>query len=214
MFDAKKIERYYDYILTQVYDEGESPFHKNLTKQVVDGFVLPLNLPKEAVILDVGCGPGYFLDEMVAAGYHNLLGTTYSDGDIALCASKGHSVLPMDISFLSHADKSVDLLFSRHSLEHSPFPYITLLEYNRVLKDGAVMYVEVPAPDCPRQHEYNVNHYSILGVRQWHALFQRSGFTVKEYKDLSVNLTNTATDEKFSETYYAFVLIKDQTIEC
>lgn len=214
MFNAERFEKYYNYVLTQVYDEGESPFHKNLTTQVVEAFVLPLGLSKTAVILDAGCGPGYFLDEMKKHGFTNLLGVTYSEEDIQACSSKGHTVIPMDISFLSHENKTVDFLFSRHSLEHSPFPYITLLEYNRVLKDGAYMYVEVPAPECHRQHEFNANHYSILGVKQWVALFQRAGFNVEEYKDVNVNLTNTTTDEKFSELYFAFVLRKVKAIDC
>jgi ubiquinone/menaquinone biosynthesis C-methylase UbiE len=208
MFDANKFEQYYNKVLSQVYDEGESPFHKNLTTQVVNQVILPLELPHNAVILDVGCGPGYFLDEMAAHGYEHTMGITYSQADLDNCTARGHKVAPMDISFLTHEDDSVDFLFSRHSIEHSPFPYITLLEYYRVIAPDGLMYVEVPAPDCSRQHEYNQNHYSILGIRQWHALFLRAGFELVKHNDFTVNLTNTETNEKFDETYLMFLLRK------
>lgn len=213
MFDAQKFERYYKYVLSQVYDEGESPFHKNLTHRVVQDVILPMNLPKTASILDVGCGPGYFLDEMAAAGYLNTVGITYSQEDLDACNKRGHNVAPMDISFLGYADETLDFIFSRHSLEHSPFPYITLIEYNRVLKTGGLMYVEVPAPDAERGHEYNLNHYSIMGVRQWHALFLRAGFDLLKNNDFTVDLTNTETGKKFSETYYMFVLRKKTKLD-
>ena len=204
--DIKKLKRYYKTVIGQVYDEGASPFHQNLTNRVVSDVILPLALPKDSVIYDLGCGPGYFLDAMDAAGYTNVVGTTYSPADLESCRSRGHTVKEMDISFLDVPDASIDMIFSRHSLEHSPFPFITLLEYNRALKHNGYLYVEVPSPGDHRKHEYNPNHYSILGKDMWHALFQRAGFSIEKSSPIVVALTNTKTGEKFNETYYMFVL--------
>jgi len=181
MKDLVKLRFYYEHILSQIYDEGESPFHKQITEDVVKQFFDPLELPLDSYILDLGCGPGFFLDETKSRGYTNTLGVTLSPEDIKLCEQKGHTVRKSDISFLDELDESVDLIFCRHAIEHSPFPYITLLEYNRVLKPGAKMYIEVPAPDSDRQHEQNKNHYSILGDAMWASLLVRSGFNVEKY---------------------------------
>jgi len=181
MNDIVKLRFYYEYILGQVYDEGESPFHKQVTEDVVKKFVDPLELPLDAYILDLGCGPGFFLNEMKTRGYTNSLGVTLSPDDYDLCIANGHQARKSDINFLEELDESVDLIFCRHAIEHSPFPYITLLEYNRVLKPHGKMYIEVPVPDSERIHENNKNHYSILGDAMWSSLLVRSGFDVNKF---------------------------------
>ena len=63
--DLVKLKLYNEWLYTaHIYDEGDSNMHQGLTTKVVEKYIDPLNLPKDAVILDVGCGPGYFLDEM------------------------------------------------------------------------------------------------------------------------------------------------------
>jgi SAM-dependent methyltransferase len=180
-----------------MYDEGESPYHQHVTQDVVAKFFDSLKLPLDSYILDIGCGPGFFLDETKSRGYTNTLGITLSDSDIEICQKKGHHVKKCDISFLDDLDESVDFIFCRHAIEHSPFPYITLLEYNRVLKPNAKMYIEVPAPDSERQHEQNKNHYSILGDAMWSSLLVRSGFNVEKYT-YSCEVSNEK-DEKWEE---------------
>jgi cyclopropane fatty-acyl-phospholipid synthase-like methyltransferase len=81
--DLIKLKFYNEWLYTaHIYDEGDSQFHQNLTKQVVETYVDPLNLPKDAHIIDLGCGPGYFLDEMKTREYTNVIGITLSPGDI------------------------------------------------------------------------------------------------------------------------------------
>ena len=64
------------------------------------------------------------------------------------------------------------------------------------------MYVEVPAPDLERRHEYNSNHYSVLGVKQWDALLTRAGFTVDTCNtidfdiEMPKDLTKTGPDDE------------------
>jgi SAM-dependent methyltransferase len=178
MNPALKLKFYYDHVLGTVYAEGESPFHLAITQDVVGRFIKPWQLPVTASIIDLGCGVGYFLDCMRELGYTNVKGIGLSNDDLEECRRKGHTVQRGDMNFLDDPDESVDLLFSRHSLEHSPFPYITLLEYNRVLKPGGKLYIEVPQPSCELRHEDNKNHYSILGLDMWASLLKRTGFDV------------------------------------
>jgi SAM-dependent methyltransferase len=95
-------------------------------------------------------------------------------------------------------------LFCRHSLEHSPFPYITLIEYNRVLKPRGVLYVEVPAPDCELAHEKNRNHFSIMGRQMWLSLLERTGFDV-EWHEYEFPLQFEDDRGTAKEQYYIFV---------
>ena len=205
MNNQLKLKFYYDHVLSTVYSEGHSEFHRTITEDVVSRFIDPLELPKTAVIRDLGCGPGYFLDLMGARGFTAVRGITLRQEDIAICSGKGHrDLVRADMNFLADPDESVDLLFCRHSLEHSPFPYITLIEYNRVLKPNGVLYVEVPAPDCDLAHEKNRNHYSILGKTMWLSLLERTGFDVT-WHDYEFPVRFEDDRGQVQERYYIFV---------
>ena len=68
--DLVKLKFYNEWLYTaHIYDEGPSPMHDTLTKQVVNQYFDPINLPKNAKIMDLGCGPGYFLDCMKEREY-------------------------------------------------------------------------------------------------------------------------------------------------
>lgn len=197
--DSVKLKWYHEWLATHIYAEGESGFHKEITTKVVKDFFDPLNLPKNAAIMDIGSGPGYFLDEMKSRGYTNYHGINLSADDNTLCRSKGHRIEEYDISFFpqvkGYIDESQNFLFVRHVLEHSPYPLFTLAEYNRILKQGDHIYIEVPAPDCERGHEFNMNHYSILGEKMWVALFQRTGFDIARFENLEFDLNMPYRDE-------------------
>lgn len=208
-----KLKFYYDHVLGTTYSEGDSPFHKDITTDVINRFVEPLGLPTGSKILDLGCGPGYFLDEMTQRGYTDVTGITLGRDDHEMCKAKGHSKLRLkDMNFLDDADESVDFLFSRHSLEHSPFPYITLLEYNRVLKPQGFLYVEVPSPNCDMLHETNKNHYSILGLDMWLNLLNRTGFDVSWYNyEFQIQVGDDPNLK--TERYYIFVCRRAQPVD-
>ena len=220
--DLVKLKLYNEWLYTaHIYDEGDSPFHKQLTTQVVSQYIDPIELPKDAKILDLGCGPGYFLDEMKSRGYTDLTGVTLSPGDIKICEDKGHTVKTYDLSFIpqkdGYFDESVDFIFLRHALEHSPYPIFSLMEYNRILKQNGKIYIEVPQPDCDRKHEYNLNHYSILGSNQIAALLMRTGFNIDKFENLEFELnvppSEGAEPEKMTEKYYCIVATKKRPLD-
>lgn len=220
--DLVKLKFYNEWLYTaHIYDEGDSQFHKELTTQVVNTYVDPLNLPKDAKILDLGCGPGYFLDEMKTREYTNVVGVTLSQGDIKICEDKGHVIKKYDLSFLpqkdGYIDESVDFIFLRHALEHSPYPIFSLMEYNRVLKQGAKIYIEVPAPGCERKHEFNLNHYSILGDQMLIGLLQRTGFDINIFNglefDLGIKDTPDGEIRKVREKFYCILATKARPLD-
>jgi len=220
--DLIKLKFYNEYLYNaHIYDEGDSEYHKILTSQVVLKYIEPIDLPKNAKILDLGCGPGYFLDQMKSRGYTDLTGVTLSPGDIKICEDKGHVIKKYDFSFLpqrdGYYDESVDFIFLRHALEHSPYPIFSLMEYNRILKQHGKMYIEVPAPDCARQHEYNLNHYSILGHNQLTALLIRCGFNIDKFETLEfdIGINNSANNEgiKVKEKFYCILVTKQHSLD-
>ena len=222
MIDTLKLRFYNDWLYqVHMFAEGESPFHKQLTTDMVKQYVDPLNLPKDAHILDLGCGPGYFLDEMKDRGYTNVIGVTLAPEDIALCQGKGHTIKQYDISFLpqkdGYYDESVDFIFLRHALEHSPYPIFSLIEYNRLLKQGSRIYIEVPQPDCERRHEFSPNHYSVFGKNQLVALLQRTGFDIDAFNDLEFDVSSSKMVDGVSitarEKFYCIVARKARPLD-
>ena len=219
--DTLKLRFYNEYLYTNhIYDEGESGYHKELTTKVVTDHIDPLKLKLDSKILDLGCGPGYFLDEMKSRGYTDVTGVTLSPGDIALCENKGHTIKQYDLSFLpqtdGYHDESVDFIFLRHALEHSPYPIFSLMEYNRILKQHAKIYIEVPAPGCERKHEFNPNHYSILTNDMLVALLYRTGFTIDTFNDLvfTLNLpSENNTYKPVKEKFYCIVATKAKPLD-
>jgi SAM-dependent methyltransferase len=219
--DLVKLKFYNEWLYTaHIYDEGDSPFHKQLTAEVVTSYIDPLNLSKNSKILDLGCGPGYFLDEMKQRGYTDVTGVTLSPGDVKLCEDKGHTIKRYDLSFIpqkdGYYDESVDFIFLRHALEHSPYPIFSLMEYNRILKQGGRIYIEVPAPDCDRMHEFNLNHYSILGQNQLAALLTRTGFNIEKFNNLEFDLSVPDKDgnpKNVREKYYCILAVKQRPLD-
>ena len=223
--DVVKLRFYNEWLYTaHIHEEGDSQMHASLTKQVVETYIDPLELPKDNVILDLGCGPGYFLDAMKERGYTNVTGVTLSPGDQETCINKGHTVKGYDLSFIPQTagwnDESVDFIFLRHALEHSPYPIFSLMEYNRVLKQGSKIYIEVPQPDCDRKHEFNLNHYSIMGATQLGALLIRCGFDIDKFNNLEFDInapnpeTNDASDMvTLTEKYYCIVATKARPLD-
>jgi SAM-dependent methyltransferase len=210
--DLVKLRFYYEHVLTQVYSEGISPAHRHITKDVISKFVEPMKLKADAKILDLGCGPGYFLEDMRQRGYTNLTGITLSPDDFETCQSQQLPVRMTDFNFLQEADESVDLLFCRHGIEHSPFPFITLLEFNRVLRPGGKLYIEVPQPDNERPHEHNQNHYSVFGRTMWLSLLQRTGFDVEWY-DYQMPLKFQDDSETWTEKFFVFVCTRRRSVD-
>ncbi len=220
--DLVKLKFFNEWLYTShLYDEGETELHKILTNKVVETYVLPLNLKKDAKILDVGCGTGYFLDEIKERGYTDVTGITLSEANAKQCRDRGHDVKEWDPTFLPQSDgfwdETVDFVFMRHYLQHSPYPIFTLIEYNRLLKLNGKMYIEVPSPGSDRKHEYNQNHYSIMEYHQLNALLVRTGFKVEKFNEIEFDVEAPSDVEGETKTvkekYYAFVVTKTAPLD-
>ena len=193
----------------EVYSEPDSKLHTILIDKMVPEFAKFIP-DRQSRLLDVGCGQGYASLKFKELGYQRVTAITLSKLDAEAARKREIECHEMDMTFLKFEENSFDGLWVRHALEHSPFPYLTLLEFNRVLKLEGFVYVEMPMPDTPRVLEDWPNHYSVFGEQMWLSLFGRSGFevSVKTCLKPSLQAQEINDGKPFDESYYVFVLRK------
>lgn len=200
-----KLKFYYSHVLSAGYDDSPKTSHPDTMTDVIERFLDPLGLPKDSKILDLGCGSGDFLDDMRTRGYTDVTGITLNRDDHTACEDKGHTSLRYkDTNFLDDRDESVDLLFARRSLERTPFPYITLLEYNRVLRPQRHLYVEVSDPRCDIANKNKKDLYSLMDRDMWISLLHRAGFDV-DWHECEVPFHEGDDPTPKMERYHAFL---------
>lgn len=121
-------------------------------------------------VLDVGCGTGFAADVWEKIGLE-WTGVTLGD-DANAAIIDGRDVRHEDFSFLRIDDKSYDVIFARHVLEHSPFPLLTLMEWYRVARK----YLLLVAPTPEHWGYRGRNHYSVMEEDQIKWLCERAGW--------------------------------------
>jgi len=174
-----RLAGFLDRIASEVYPEPPSPIHNQTTEKAISYLFENHPMPDAALVLDVGCGQGVALKHFTDRGCRPV-GITLNQTDLDECHKQGFTVTKMDQSFLEFEDDTFDLIWARHVVEHSIFPYFTLTEFARVLKPDGLLYLEVPATESACLHESNPNHYSILSQTMWFSLLERSGFLLLE----------------------------------
>ena len=149
-----------------VYEQPDEPTRTEITKQILQ--MAPLEHYES--VLDVGCGYGYAQELFSNCDYAGL---TLCEEEYKKARKLGRTVLYMDYNF-PRLGREFDLIFSSHSLEHSPFPLITLMEWHRV---GKTLLLIVPNPDY---YGYvGKNHYSVAAPSQVRWWLRRAGWEVK-----------------------------------
>lgn len=178
MRDYSHIDHYLNQLVTDVYPQPPDDLHERFTQTVIEEF-FPVNM-NNATVLDVGCGQGgaakYFIQK-------NMFWTGVTLGsDYDVCKAKGLAVYQADFSFLPFPDNNFDIVFARHSLEHSPFPLLTLMEWHRVAKN----YLCLVLPSPKHFKYFGRNHYAVMTNSQALWLTARAGWepVMKDYDEL------------------------------
>jgi ubiquinone/menaquinone biosynthesis C-methylase UbiE len=203
----KRFNEFREWCKTHVYSEPDTALHTNVMDQVIPKVIKEVSLTDQQAILDIGCGQGYGMLKFKELGCTNIQGITLSEEDVKASQDRGFVCTQQDMSFTDFADSEFDFLFVRHALEHSPYPLLTLKEFNRILKSGGGAYIEMPSPKCDRRLENYDNHYSIMGPRQWTELMLRAGFTIPDHGEISFGIS--AGEWSGTEVYEWYLIRKN-----
>lgn len=167
MRDYQNIERYLNELAGDIYEQPPDAGHTEMAQWVIDNWISSMSTCK--TVLDVGAGQG-FTQPMFAKLGMIWTGVTLGK-DYLICKEMGLDIHNADMSFLPFNDNSFDLLFVRHTLEHSSMPLLSLMEFERVSKQ----WVCIILPD-PNHYGYTGrNHYSVMTHVQLVWLAARAG---------------------------------------
>jgi ubiquinone/menaquinone biosynthesis C-methylase UbiE len=208
-----KFKMYYEYLNAKVQPKPLSDFHEITSTETYDLLIKPLKLKKTAKILEIGSGPGYFLDILKKNKFKNVQGIVATTDELELCKKNKHNVRVEDHNFIDEDDESKDFIICRNTLETSPFPFIALMEYNRILKQKGQIYIEMSAPMNDRNHESRVNYYSLVHDRMIMNWLVRAGFDITVSNNLESTAKDNKTGKSFLEKSYGIVATKQRPID-
>jgi SAM-dependent methyltransferase len=123
-------------------------------------------------MVDMGCG------QLAPQELFESLGVEYTGVDLGINAhiakKEGKRLICEDMTFTTLKSESFDLVYSRHSLEHSPFPLLTLMEWYRVAKHWLLLVL----PNPKHYGWVGKNHYGVMNWEQCEYFLQRSGWNI------------------------------------
>ncbi|GAB4311744.1 MAG: hypothetical protein Kow0019_10290 [Methanobacteriaceae archaeon] len=146
-----------------------------------------LDLPPKSKILDVGCGRGAYLKNIHDLRPDLILyGVDIGDveeylPDFIVFHKKSAEKLPFK-------NDEFDLLICFHVLEHVYNPEKCLFEFNRVLKEEGLLYIESPyyktttVPDGNMNFWSDPTHIRPYNHSSFHRLLEETGFEILKIK--------------------------------
>lgn len=132
----------YDWVdVTDNLRGPEAFFHKNrerVVRKLAERF-----LPRDAPVLDAGCGTGLNLRHLPPGS----VGLDINPRNVALVRDRlpNHRVVEGDVEAMPFSDGTFGLVICTEVLEHVPDPRRALSEIHRVLRPGGVLIGSVPA---------------------------------------------------------------------
>lgn len=141
-------------------------------------------------VLDVGCGPGYFLSVLSEVYPQvDLVGVDIDDEllDAARQCVGDNRLVRASAQDLPFSASSFDLVFSNQVVEHLHNPTQFFREAHRILRPGGLLLFSTPNPAGlaarwlgPRWQGHRFDHVSLATPEQWRSLCSQVGFEILE----------------------------------
>jgi ubiquinone/menaquinone biosynthesis C-methylase UbiE len=162
---------------------------------------------REDVVLDVGCGVGYFTFELSKSYGSFAVGLDIDEEDIALADKVKNINRELESSFVAGSgltlpfkNASFDKVLASEIIEHIHADSFFLKELSRVLKEGGTLVLTTPYDTHPvefkHEHYKNVKKMRILGGHV------RSGYNLKSLSEKFGQADLTVDDYVFSHGGY------------
>jgi len=178
---------YKRYHRDKTYRENESHF-KNLFRK---RFVILNKYIKSGKVLDIGASTGIMLDIFKKNGWQTW-GVEPSES-AKIAKKKGHKIIKNYFEKTKLPNNYFDLVIMNHTLEHLDNPPKVLKKIYRLLKQGGILFVDVPNAGSlssimlkerwpyrlPKEHKHQFTKESLSDV------FKKAGFKVIHFESRS-----------------------------
>lgn len=153
-------------------------------------------------LLDVGCGIGFFLLEAKKRGWE-VYGTELSHDSAQVCTEKGIKIHEGTISTSNFGDQSFDIITSFEVIEHIYNPQTELIEFNKLLRSGGLVYITTPNFNSLLRNrlgpKYNViaypEHLAYFTPKTLKKLFKDFGFSRLHLHTTGISITRLKTSQ-------------------
>lgn len=132
--NAKKIKYLFKVLLSLI---------PTLDRQKVMSDYMYLQEVKPGKLLDIGCGNGYFLQQMRSRGW-DVVGIDFDEKAVEVVKSIGIEAYVGDLSELTFEDNSFDAITLNNVIEHLYDPLECLQKARNLLRDGGQLTVITP----------------------------------------------------------------------
>lgn len=171
---------YLDELKDDVYPQPVDKGHLEWSREVIDSWENEIRECR--TILDVGCGEAFVQPFFTVFGAY-YLGICLNKTDVSTAKLYRRNVILKDFHDLGGLPE-FDFVFSRHSLEHSPAPLLTLMEWHTHCKK----YLGLVLPNPEYFGWAGRNHYSVMNPDQASFMLDRAGFSVVRFDETQYEL--------------------------
>ncbi len=192
------IKKFYKYYKTKLsirefYElEAELPsFIKNyslfFSKDKLNKIESLIQTPISSLILDIGCGTGYFTKRLREKGY-KVIGTDISRNRIKEAGPDNFIV--SDAKNLPFKKESFDCIIASDVIEHLPGSLIQNIRLIlSLLKKNGQIIISVPYGFANNDK----GHIHKLSIPEWEAIFNKLGFKIKDKLASKLSIFNIKT---------------------
>lgn len=174
---------------------GQSAVYKEFLNHVVE-LVHNAKPLKHGTILEIGCGSGNFL-RLLQQRYGSqvsLLGVDpsvqeHTENKIKFCAQEFNK------DFIKDQAQDIDLIVSRHMIEHIVDPFKLLCECAESLSNDGILYLETPRLD------WILEHKAFFDFGYEHCSYFSDSFMLKLLD--AANLQIVSVENSFNEQYFS-----------
>src|SRR5260370_1959800 len=139
------------FILTRLL--GEKEYHRCLKNG---------DVTFDTSILDVGCGGGELLLNLLSEGFKSLAGV---DPYLPRAVSYGKELELFNCQLSEHRNRQYDFIMLNHSFEHMPEPLAVIGELKRLLNPGGRLLIRIPLAGTWAWRNYGGNWVALDSPR-------------------------------------------------
>ena len=169
------------------YGYGGFNYNPRFWKPVIPDFIDYFGLTEKSSVLDVGCGKGFMLHDLVeAVPGISVAGIDISDYAIENCYETMEPYLRVaDVRQLPFSDNFFDVVFSittLHNLDRGDF-MVAINEIERVSKGRSFITLDAYRNEEERlaMEAWNLTALTVMHVDEWKIFFNEIGYTGDYY---------------------------------